>query len=47
MALRRRTRQRIEPATSSTAAIAATYPFILNVEFLGELGEYVVYLVRD
>jgi hypothetical protein len=42
MALRRRARQRIEPAT---AAAATPHPLVLNVKLLSELAKNVIYLI--
>jgi hypothetical protein len=44
MALRRRARQRIEPATTA-AATATPYPLVLYVKLLSELAKNVIYLI--
>jgi hypothetical protein len=43
MALRRRARQRIEPATA--AAAATPHPLVLNVKLLSELAKNIIYLI--
>jgi hypothetical protein len=43
MALRRRARQRIEPATA--AAAATPHPLVLDVKLLSELAKNVIYLI--
>jgi hypothetical protein len=43
MALRRRARQWIEPAT--TAATATPHPLVLDVKLLSELAKNVIYLI--
>jgi hypothetical protein len=44
MALRRRVRQRIEPATGA-AATATPHPLVLYVQLLSELAKNVIYLI--
>jgi hypothetical protein len=45
MALRRRARQRIEPATAAAAATATPNPLVLYVKLLSELAKNVIYLI--